>query len=306
MRAWLSKNRYRLLFGIGFAVLFFLLQIDAVHRFSASFIEQELTRQNLAYLSHVERESRGNLIKLAEIFAVLKVIESGQVGISFIIDAQVRVGRALAAFSDLVERGIVVSVVAASAAVGLKGLVRLADVVSPILFKLALPLLATYFIAASISSAHLVTIVSRVLSEAIVALFLTAYLLIPYSIHGTGWLSQQITADLKQEGREHLNHIHQELTQGKQRKARLKERAEHAIHEFERTAVHVPQKVSAMSLFLIRHVAATIIEGVLFPIGIFLALWFTVRQVIRRIGELVQGIKSEELEQKGGVPAAGR
>ena len=306
MLAWLSKNRYRLLFGTGFLALFLLLQNDALHRFSARFIEQELTKQNLAFLNHAEREARGNLIKLAEIFAVLKVIESGEVGISFFVDAQVRVGRALAAFSDLVERGIVVSVVAASAAAGLKGLVRLADVVSPLLFKLALPLLATYFIAASISSTHLVTLVSRVLSEAVVVLFLTAYLLIPYSIHGTGWLTQQITADLKQEGREHLINIHQELKQGEQRRPRIKERAEHAIHEFERTVLHMPQKVSAMSLFVIRHIAATIIEGLVFPIGIFLTLWFTVRRVIRRIGELVQGVRSEETQQHGGVSSTGR
>ncbi len=70
------------------------------------------------------------------------------------------------------------------------------------------------------------------------------------------------------------------------------------MHDFEKVVLNIPQKVESTSLYVTRHIAAAIIEGLLLPLGLFLILWFSLRQIIQRIGQLVQASPIETLEER--------
>lgn len=292
-KEWLGKNRIRTICAGLVLGLFLLLQIDAVHDFGAKLIGEELNHQNVVYLKHAEHEARRTFIKLSEIYAVMRVIESGKVGISIFVETEVTIGRAMSSFVDLVERGIVVSLAAAAASASLKQLIALIEMLNPLLFKLTLLFGGAYLIVSSFSRKHWLTSTSRGLCEIVVLVFLTTYLIIPYSIHATGWLGQQLTAEIKHNTNERLNNLHHDITRHRVDKSDHGKSAKHAMSRFDKFAVNIKHKIESMTLILIRHIATALIEGILLPLGLVLVLFYGIKRIAKQVGRIYETDLSE-------------
>lgn len=280
---WPDENRLRLIAAAILIGLFLVLQSDTIHSFGASLTGHELERQNIAYLKHAEHQARNTFIKLSEIFALLKVIESSQVGISFVIHTDVTIGNAIASFTNLVGRAIVVSLAAAASSASLKELVVLIEVLNPLLFKAALLLSGIYLILASISRKNLLTSASRGLCEIAIIMFLTTYFIIPYSVHATGWISQQIIAEVKQKTHTKLDNLHKTIAPHQGDKSTHDKRAHQALHRFDHFVVDIKHKVESMSLIFVQQISTMLIEGILLPLGLILVLFYSLKRIAKQM-----------------------
>lgn len=257
------------------------LQVPALQQLGAAMAHDALIKENTEYLRAAEKQAAKNFVHLAESYAALRVIQSGRFGVSFLAKADVQVGDALAGLSDIVERTMDVSAAAAVAAATLNVTDRIAARLSPLLFEVALLAIAIYLIALAIDRNHRVTHLTKGLAEIGLLLFLTAYILIPYSIHTTGWLSEHAVAGLKADSSDQIAGFRGDVTRAT-RGHDLVKRAEQAAHDLKKQFRGLTHKVSAMGRSMVRQATAALIEGVLLPLGVFAMLWLALRRLMRQ------------------------
>ena len=273
MKSWLKDNEKGLL-ALAASVLF-LIMVLGLNPASApdESARKKIIDLNTEYLDHIEKESRQEMIKLSEIAAFLDVIESGQVGISFIADVQVTIGKALSKISSMIEKSIQAMLVSAISTELLKLITWLADHLSGIVLKIfsiiffvwcVLRLLPDYFIHAR----H----IGRWLTETFLMVFLALYLVIPYSVHVTSIISTDFVEALKGEHSENLDNLHSSIDTVSS-DASIKTRAEHAIKEFEEAVLDVSAKIDNLAKFFIARLAIAVVETLILPIGL---MWFLI------------------------------
>jgi len=99
----LSINDRFLILG-GISILLLLLILSPLSEFIERIFQQdELISSNKEYLKNILETDKKVLIQLAEIDALLHVLQSGEVGISFIVDLKVTIGNSLGAFVKIID-----------------------------------------------------------------------------------------------------------------------------------------------------------------------------------------------------------
>lgn len=283
---WRARTPLVLLLAVACLLLWLVLQIHPVRQLAASLVDRELIEENAAYLDKSEKEAARTLMHLVESYAALRVIQSGEVGFSLIVETRVQVGDALAGLTTIVERGIGVAAVAASAAAAMKALDKAAAVASPLLFEATLVLLGIYLIARTVRARHPITQLAHSLAEVATILFLTAFLLVPYSIHVSGWLSQHAVAPLKTYSAEHYANLYDDIHHARAENERHV-RAKSATYALEEMFSDIAHRAEASSLAFVKHATATVLEGIVLPLGVFAALLLTLRAIAHRIRKIL-------------------
>jgi len=264
---------------------------DPVGKF---FAHQSILNENAQYLKASAKQSEENVLKLAEIFALLETIQSTQIGISLIVKLQIEVGQAVAAFSNIVEQGIVVSTLSSAAAYTLLALDKIASFLSPWLFKLALLLVSIFLVCYSFSRKQYITGFSLLAAELAVILFLVAHLIIPYTIHINGWLATEVTSELTKNSQTKMTDLHAYVVDANGKKS-LRKRAEHATKVLERVVIDIGKKIEIATSYAIRHIVSSIIEALIMPLVIFLALFGFMRTLVRHARTQIEELHEMKL-----------
>ena len=171
--------------------------------------------------------------------------------------------------------------IAAAAAEGLIALSAVAGFVAEPLFAAMLLVLVVYFLVTAISRLHVVSRLARSVLEITAVMFLTAQLLIPYSIHLSGWFATSAVSSLSDESRGKLVTLHQEIT-GSTSSTSFDgwSKDDEVKSGFERAVSDLPHKVDTVGLYLMRQLASAVLLGVVFPLGLMLLFLGLARRLI--------------------------
>lgn len=251
----------------------------------------QVYQDNIAYLEKAAEDAGDQLFKLAALDGLFRTISSTDVGFSLILQAHISIGHELAVLTDFLGKTIEITLLAALSAEFIKLVLELADFVTPFVYQLTLILVALFCFTAAFGSAFsaLKNLSHRLLSISLMALLLM-HIAIPYAVNITALLSDSITSELRSDTKQHISALHDEHFQDSG-KVHLKDKAEHYIHKFERAVVNRLHKTESLMSHYIRYLAATIIEGILFPFVLLLLLFFGLRVVVQ---EMMMHIKPDD------------
>ena len=245
--------------------------------------------ENHSYLKQAEQEAVSDLLKISEISAALDVVSSSQVGISFIAEFNVTLGHALNELNRGIKRSLEVNMLSAAAIKVIAIIARASEHSHQLLISLCLWSWLFYFVL-DIASEHVKVPVSavrqaRVLSGRILILFITFYLLLPYSIHFSALVSQQLHAKIKEDNRTKLDSLHGSLVVKDDKKdsskKSFKAKAKSSINHLSTTqAKSIHQKVESLFGYLLISLTITLFDLVIMPIVILYGLYRICRQVL--------------------------
>ena len=245
-----------------------------------------LYEANMAYLSGIEEQAQKNIIELAEAQSVLNVLQSSDVGISFIVKFQVGIGKELATLTNLIDRAILGNLFEASLAYFSSMLLMLSDAISPILLIALLAAISYACFSRLFIPIHFkYSKLGHKALQLTLTLFLTLHILLPYSIHTAAMISNQLTHDLKQLSGHSLT-ISKLSNSGQEK---LEDKAKHAIKMLEEDTSKLADKTSNLINHIIRHMIIVIFERIIFPCLMFYFFWL----ILRRVLETIQISKTE-------------
>lgn len=202
----------RLVAALGLLALAAALHLDPVRSWASSAVGAELAQANRALIDEARTTSLRDLALLAEILALLDVVQTAQIGFDFIVSAQIEAGRAIGP----VVRGAEFAAMGAAAGVAVYEAIDLvlatARAVSPAILQVALAVGALFLVVQPLHVAHPLRGIADALLRISAGLFLVLFLVLPYSVHLAGQLAAQVPiADYQRHARAPA-HLHDALT----------------------------------------------------------------------------------------------
>ncbi|MFC1748925.1 hypothetical protein ACFL2V_08960 [Pseudomonadota bacterium] len=261
--------------------------------FSDWFQQNNIVKVNVDYLAQSQKDAEHHFVLLAELEAFLAVLQSSQVGISFIANMEVSIGHALEPLSKLVADAAGVTLLATISTEVLMLLLSIAELVSPWLFSLFLAGIVFYGIVRQLNL-HIdrANYLSITMIEIVGMLFIVFHLLVPYSIYGAAQTAHYLSSHAKQENWQTLNNMHEDITQNKH-KAGLKARAENAIHSFEKATVDISHKVESMARYYTTQLTLVVIEHIVLPIVLLLMMGLIARKAMVTLSRLMSPVNHD-------------
>lgn len=249
-----------------------------------------ITEQNHAFLTASRQQVGDDVIALAELLAVVKVIESASLGFDVVVHASVEVGQAAAAFGLALERAWGAMAIAGIIDEALLGLTAIASVLTKPILVVFLASLGFWIITRTLPiHTHLVLLL-RTVTELSLVLFFALHLLVPYSVQITGWASNAVLDAVLEEQRSGLHNMHDEVTTyAKHDNSFDGWTKENRISTAYATVVtKLPQKLGVIERYTTGRIARSLLIGLVIPLGSFALLWLAFRAMIRRVIVLVE------------------
>ncbi len=240
--------------------------------FKNLFSQDSLIHQNEAYLKGLAQEDEKQLLQLAEIRSLLYVLQSGDMGISFIVQANVEVGQALAPLSHVTDRTFEVVFTSLSATTFLRWFSELSEFIAPTIGMISLVSLFLFSLYSfgSLINPRIHTALKRI-TELSLLLFVMVHLLLPYSIHGAALISDTLYKDLRSVNRNNLTNMHQSLSSNS-RHGDYKTRVKYDIGHMEAMLKDLPHKVESMISYRAKYLMFRVMSTIVMPLGLFLVL----------------------------------
>lgn len=115
----------------------------------------------------------------------------------------------------------------------------------------------------------------------------TLYLVLPFSITGGAFLSNRITAPSINEAHDGLESVHDELFRKNMPKREdLLSKAKVVKERIEFVASYLKEKTRELSIWIIKLIAGYVFDCIIFPVGLFVLLFWLTRVVARYLFEL--------------------
>ena len=249
------------------------------------FNQQSLVQSNEGYLLNMVEKERSELLLLSEINGFLSLIQSSELGVSFLLDAKIQVGNILNPLTDITQQSFNSTLSSLHLTHGLKKVLALVDwlvlkVAICFLLILALYCGAKFKKQPSNLANHLKPIL-----EKLVLILLTLHLLIPYSLYLSSKIDISLYQSFSEEAKDDLKNLHQTLVSDKNKNG-LIERTEYFIKNLERMLLDIPKKTEALISYHSNQVVLTILRIVIMPGTILFLLFFLTRFYIKRLSRL--------------------
>ncbi len=258
----------------------------------SSLLQQDVLRHsNIDYLTQLEGQLGKELGYLLTLQTLVDVAASSQIGISFILDINVEVGRLLSQLSDVLEKGNE-AVLMSIAAVGvLQAILALSEYLSPWFLGEFLVCLTVWCGLAWFDRSVLNNELSHKLLRCLFSLFLMSHMIIPYSIHFSAALSQTVDSYFSDKvSYQYFSHMSNELV-GTNKKGDLKDHAKSSIqflHKASATKLH--QKAQHGSYVVMQFVAKMLLTLVVIPFSILLGLYVLFCRLIPFHHSCIRGV----------------
>jgi hypothetical protein len=227
---------------------------------------------------------------LGEVAALLEVLSSTDIGIELIVSVDVQAGGVLSSLTRALEWALAASTSATIGSHALKFVNAIADQVSAnIIIILAWAVIA-WMVLRIVPAAPTVRRMTRSIAEVLAVLFMISYLIIPYSINLTGWLSQSVSGSLDPDAETVVESFHgATFTDGGiNTDLGFWTRGQNVKSAYEDVTNELPDKVSALMSYTVQKFAHLLIVGVLFPLSVLLMLAVLGRRLV--------GLMIKELE----------
>lgn len=289
-----AKSRF-LLIGITSFVILVLILSPLSNPIKSIVQQDSLIAQNKEYLRSIVKTDRVVLMHLAEIDSLLGVLQSGEVGISFIVDVHVTVGNSLKTFSKVVNSSLEATIFSIMASTALEMLLDLCESLSWLILILLLIVICLHSV---IYLTGFNTGKSEVLQitfiEILALLFISTYLIVPYSIHGASYIENMVFLETTVERNNKLENLHKTLSEGS-KNVGFKDKAKNDFKKFERVSLDLTKKIENVMAYHVEHFLHTLFRAFLIPIGIFSVLAYLLKMVLLpKLKELVSDLLLKE------------
>jgi hypothetical protein len=270
-------NAIKLCILILFALLFHYNQLSFITEWLSS---GSLHLKNQAYLDSARALAATDLAYIGELSAVTEVARSSEVGVSFFASFNVEVGNLLHTLANILDRGMAV-LLASLAAIELLVLADdIAHWLSPVLFEVNVYLAIGFYLAKILGLSNILVDKIMHFGQLSLGLFLIAHLALPYGIHLSAVVGQELSQSKRQDIAQTLKDTHHELVPINKRQD-LKTHAESSLQHLKVLhKKHLNHKISNLSKYLFSSVALNIFDLLLMPV---LLLWLLSRLLINLI-----------------------
>ena len=271
-------------------------------KLGAWFSHDSLDKSNHAYLQQVERSAREDALLLAELSSVLSIVQSSDIGISFIAEMQVTLGEALAPLNRTVEQLAEVSMLTAIGAYTAQLVLKVNQHLTFPLYILALVSVIACLLAAALrpNSGWLIEKLKRIAGLLSLSLVIL-YLVIPYGIHVTAMVDHAVVKELRWEASQNLQGVHHEITKQQGKKGDLKESAKQTIHTLSKMKKGMETRVELMVTTLVSKVAIMLLQGLFLPL---LFVYLGYRSAVAVFREAHTSLALDNVKLKGAKLAA--
>lgn len=242
-----------------------------------------LVASNQQYLAQMEEKALEELLILAEIAVVLDVVESSQIGVSFIADFNVTVGHTISRLNAAVKKAIEINLTS-TAAIGLiQVIARTSEFIAPILLKISLWVWLGYLLLIWANEhtpiPEKVLRRLRTLAKEVLMLFLLLHFVLPYSIHFSSATSHYLRTQTQIDNGNQLRNIHGDLV-AKVPDNKLKEKASASIDHLKNLSVKtLHRKTENVFKYLINVWILTLFDLVIMPVVILFGLYQLLRKL---------------------------
>jgi len=303
MNTFVKHKWHEILIAIGALIFVILVSAADLLNLGEQTGAGHITLANDAYLADAAKEGLKETLLLGEVGALFEVLSSTDIGIELIVSVDVQAGGVLSSLTRALEWAVAASMSATIGAHALKFVNAIADQVSAnIVIALAWAVIA-WMILRIVPAARTVRRMARSIAEVLAVLFVISYLIIPYSINLTGWLSQTVSGSLDPDTETIVETFHGATFTdgGLQTDLGYWTRGKNVKSAYENVTNELPDKVSTLRSYTVQKFAHLLIVGVLFPLGVLLMLAVLGR---RLVGMMIKELETQ-LDLKSPSPKAG-
>lgn len=162
------------------------------------------------YLAVERQHAEDFLIVIAATDEILNLARSSDAGVSFIVQANVRIGESISALAAAVDKMVVVSIASTAGLAMLSMVLTLAGHLAKLAFILFAAIFLVHRVVIFLDLPAVAPGTLR-LAKYTFVLVLTVHLVIPGAIYLSASASNVLTGDTKEEAREHFRNIHGEM-----------------------------------------------------------------------------------------------
>lgn len=237
---------------------------------------------NRAYLDAASHHASELLELLSASKGILAVLKSSEGGISFIVDVQIQLGQSLIVMYDAIDRAWLFSVAALSSIEVLRLLLDLSH------YTMA-PVLTLFFCLFGIDLAlrRRIPMVAEVIAKlAKFTLFtvIVVHVVVPLSLYGAAALGQGFFAAHKAEIHRGFSALHAGLPKHDYQVG-LKAQVKGSVQQFKERQGALHQTTPSLNGLTARHMVFVVVEFVVIPLLILLALSAVTLRLLRRCRE---------------------
>ncbi len=189
-------DNIRLILRLGLAMaliaIVVVLQNETARDWGAALISNQIEAENAAYLDVAREAALHDMIVLAEVLAVLEIVESASIGFEFFVSAEIGAGKGISPLTRAVEWGLLGAGIGVLLYEAIALALIAASAVAPILFQLMLLSTALALLAAPLHKNHILRSLLGIAARVTTLAFLTVFLLLPYSVNIAGSLAALI------------------------------------------------------------------------------------------------------------------
>ena len=246
------------------------------------FNEQPLIQSNQNYLQNLAKKDRSELLLLSEITGFLSLIQSSELGVSFVLDAQIQVGNILNPLTDITQQSFNSTLSSLHLTNGLQKVFILLAWITPKV-AICLLLLISFYCFLKLKSLHstLKGHMKPIIIN-IATLLFTLHLLIPYSLYMSAKIDKALYHSFSMDVQSDLKNLHQTLVSDKNKNG-LIEKTEYFIKNLERMLLDIPKKTEALISYHSNQTILTALRIIIMPGLILLLLFLFTRFYIKKL-----------------------
>jgi len=276
-----DKYFYIALFALLFLVVFYVFEQGLIDKFLH---QDALNQSNTQYLQRLRADLSEEYVLISEVHALLATIESGSVGVSIIVDANIQIGKEVKSLTTLAEDGkryLAASVIATESIIML---LYLSHFVLPILFKSSLVLLLLFGVAKWLKRLNVPHVLFHLLKINIL-LLATLHFALPYSVHLARVSTEFLDNNYDSAIHTYAKRIHQEYV-GQTKSSGNDARAKSLLEQTESINTHSNHKISSFFRYINQKLMRTLLTNTVIPSLLFLFLYLLFRFFIESTFQL--------------------
>lgn len=258
----------------------------------------QITQSNQAFLEDASEAGLRDTLLLGEVSAFLEILRSTDFGIELIVSVDVQAGQAISTLVKAVEWAMLAAASGTILSETLLWVNGLTGVMSLGLLKLGGVAVVFWMVLRILEAKSAWRSIARGFVEVIGLVFLTTYLILPYSINLGGWLTETPHGALYSDAASTVENFHSETLgdSGLDTDLDFWTKSSEVKNAYEGITANLADKVASLTLFALRSMAHMLVVGILFPFLVAVVMVVILR---RLFGPILGQLENELDAMKG-------
>ena len=263
-----------------FALLAVLAYTGSTGRLVDAFGRGPISRKSEKFIERAEKQAVETFVALAGLKEGLAVVQSSRVGVDFVVDVQVDLGKALVTLEELISRAWDASMMEIAALNAIHLLLKWSRQASDsVLTTLFLMLFFHVLIGRRV---HWLGGATLKVAQLILLFTIVLHLVVPLAVFSAALTTAYVTSPIAQKSRYQIISSHRELM-NEDNDAKLRDSAKSALTTYRHTKKKLRQKVEHLAENVTRHMVIVVFDVFLFPLLYFLLLYWLLKHFVIRI-----------------------